>query len=210
MKKEYRFREWIELEEKQEAIVRAIEKVEERFPELITDFISIALSLDNEEISKKPWIEVIKLFSEVCSSLKINSNLPILHPPKEEHKKDAWDYEGRGWHYYVHKIAKAYGWTMEYISFLRVEDALSQIQEILTNEQLEHEFLWGMSEASVTYDKFTKETKPNPLPRPYWMTQAKEADLPIQKMKIPKDMLPIGAVDYSALPDEFKPKAIND
>ena len=89
----------------------------------------------------------------------------------------------------------------------KTEDALRLIQEILVEEQLEREFWWSMSEASVTYDAQSKTTKPNPLPRPYFMKQAKIASVP--KVKFLISDMPIGA-DFSSVPNELKPQATNN
>jgi hypothetical protein len=208
-KKEYKFKEWIELEEKKEQVIRAVEEVKEDFPPIIIDFLSTALSLDKGKLQEMFWVEVLNLFSEVSLSLMPSKSIPILMPHKEKHERDIWDYDGRSWHFYSHLLASTYGWNLEYISGLSVEDALSQIQEILTQQQLDREFTWGMSEASVIYDSKTKTSKPNPLPRPYWMKEVRltsESDLPIKKFKIGKEYLPVGIIDYSSVSDEFKPK----
>lgn len=212
-KKEYYFREWIELEGKKEQVIRAVEEVREDFPELIIDFLSTALSLNKEKLQDLGWAEIINQFSQICNDLVPKKIFPILSRPsiKDNQNKEIWDYEGRTWYFYSHILAKSYGWNLEYLSKLSVEDALAHIQEILTNEQLDREFTWSMSEASVIYDPKTKLTRPNPLPRPYWMKEKSiksDKDVPIAKFKIAKSYMPMGAVDYSAISDEFRPKEI--
>jgi len=64
-------------------------------------------------------------------------------------------------------LAKNYGWTLEYVSMLQVEEALAKIQEILVDEQLEHEFFYGLSEVAYSYDSSTKKSKFVPMPQSY-------------------------------------------
>jgi len=212
--KEYKFKEWIELEDKKAQVIRAVEEVKEDFPEIIIDFLSTALSLSREELQKMHWVELMGKFVEATSKLVPKRKIPIVTiPNKENIKKDVWDYEGRSWNYYAHLLAEAYGWTMEYIAELSVDDALAQIQEILTEQQLQREFTWSMSEASVIYDAKSQTSRPNPLPRPYWMNTMEiksDKDVPIKKIKIAKQYLPVGSVDYGAVTEEFRPKETNN
>jgi hypothetical protein len=213
-KEHYKFKEWIELEDKKEQVIRAVEEVKEDFPEIMIDFLSTALLLPKEDLEKMFWVDLMKLFAQVCQDLVPKRKLPILSTlNKEKQKKDIWDYDNRSWNFYTHLLAKSYGWTMEYIADLPVEDAIAQVQEILTDQQLQREFTWSMSEASVIYDSKTKTSRPNPLPRPYWMKQIdikSEKEVPIEKFKLKKSYLPVGAVDYQAISAEFKPKEFDN
>lgn len=202
----YKFKQWIELEEIKGYIFRAAEETRVEFPELVFDFLSAALFLDKKELATQKWSDVLGMFADVCKDLVPDQDIPILHAPKGNGAKEAWEYRGRTWYFYANKFAEKYGWELEYSADLSVKDALGLIQEMLVDEQLDREFQWGMSEASVTYDKLSQQTRPNPLPRPYFMAQAKEKDLPVQKIKIPKNLLPIGSVNYDAVPDDFKPQ----
>ena len=149
-------------------------------------------------------------FYRVCDILTIRTYLPIVSLTNNDKGPEiTWNYNGRIWNYYSHLLAHAYGWSLEYIANLDVYDAMAQIEEILTSEQLEREFLWSMSEASVSYDEKTKTTKPNPLPRPYWMKQAKpDEPLPVKRTPIPKNLMPVGVVSYEGIPEELRPKEI--
>ena len=135
---------------------------------------------------------------EVC---KPEKELPLLQPAQSKNKKEPWDYEGRSWYMYAHIISQRYGWTLGEIGRMDLDDALALVQEILTDEQLDREFLWSMSENSYIYNAKTKTGKPNPLERPYWMIVKVE---PPKRMQIPKNMIPAGA-DFGAIPDEYKP-----
>jgi hypothetical protein len=120
------------------------------------------------------------------------AKLPILTTKHtKEDKKLSWDYDGRTWNFYSHLLASNYGWTLEYIGKLGIDEVIAKIQEILTEEQLNKEFQWSMSEIAYPYNKSTKKSEFKPLKRPYWML-AEVTE--IKKIKILKSLLPIGNV----------------
>jgi hypothetical protein len=97
-------------------------------------------------------------------------------------------------------LAKSYGWTLEYISNLTVQEALPKIQEILVEEQNNKEFLWIMSDRSATYNESTKTYQANPLPRPNWMSRHIDIKKELKTTKIPTNFLPVGAgITYEEL-----------
>ena len=201
------FRTWLELEEIKSKIVNAVREKGHTFPELICLYLSTALRVSSRHFENKPWEEVIGLFIIISSKTIPSHTLPLIHKQSSSKKeKDAWDYDGRTWYLYSNLIAQTYGWTLEYIAQLDVDNALSLIQEILTDEQLEREFLWSMSEKSVTYNSKTKTSRFNPLPRPYWMMPELK---PIKIIIMPRNMLPIGEVEQSAIPEPFRPKPVS-
>jgi len=104
----------------------------------------------------------------------------------------AWNYAGRAWYLYAHMLSSKYGWSLEYTSNLKLDDALPAIQEILLEEQLEKEFQWTMSERSSYYDDKSKTSKANPLPRPDWMNRHIDPKKELKVTQIPVDMLPMG------------------
>lgn len=169
-------------------------------------FNSIALNISPKVFLHVPWWETTKAFVIVSAKNAPSIPLPlILESDDKAPKEDGWDYKGRTWHMYSHILAEAYGWTLEYISDLKVEEALAKIQEILTSKQLEREFLWASSEMAYSYDSKAQTTKFTPLTRPYWMHPKMSA---IKKTKILKRLMPMGAVDYSAVGEENAPKDI--
>lgn len=204
-----RFKRWIELEDKKEQILRASEQNSDEFTKLLLSFLSDALSLPLWFFNRLYWVDTLVLFAEVSKSLLIEKYLPLIYvtPDKKSQQSEMWDYKDRTWQYYSHILSKNYGWSLEYIGELSVFDALAHVQEILLSEQLDREFQWSMSEASVIYDAKTKTTKPNPLPRPYWMKQTDK--LPsIPKFKLPKSVVPVGNVNNDGVPDDYKPKEV--
>lgn len=201
-----KFRAWIELEEQKEKLNKAAEEGNLEFSTLLVSFLSAALNIEPEPIDKLFWGDCLLLFLEVLRKNRPRIPLPIIVEfHKEKIKENEWDYDGRLWHLYSHLLAKTYGWSLEYIAELDVDEALAKIQEILTDEQLEREFLWSMSEVAYPYDALTKTSKFNPLPRPFWMKPKVQTP---KKTKILKSLMPMGMVKYEGIDENLKPKEI--
>lgn len=188
-----KFKGWTELEDLREQIIRAAEEKADEFPEKLFAYLSVALSLEKEEIQNLSWVECVNLFYAVHEANLPPSNLPLVTavPKEKKSQKEDWDYPGRLWFYYAHMLARAYGWTLDYIANLSIEEGLSLVQELLTAEQLEKEFQWGMSEIAYPYNSKTKKSKFNPLTRPYWMLPVAK---PIENIRIPKKLMPQGLI----------------
>lgn len=205
-KGEYLFRQWILLEGIKAKIIGAVENNQPEFSDYILDYISTALGVRSKWFAVADWLRTIELFY-VCLSKAPIVKIPLTSPTQEPYKDDPWTYDGRTWHLYSHLLAKEYGWSLEYISQLHVSEALAKIQEILTDVQLEREFLYGLSEVAYQYDSGSKKSTFKPMSRPYWM---KEQIKEVPRFKIPKTMLPQGAVILDGvLPDEYLPKEIH-
>lgn len=201
-----KFRAWIELEDKKEQLKKAVDEGNPDFPVKLVSFISTALSIEDNELLKVPWESCLALFQEILIKNRPSISLPIIVEfQKEKSKPNDWDYEGRLWHLYSHLFAKTYGWNLDYIAQLDVNEALAKIQEILTDEQLEREFQWSMSEIAYPYDANSKTSKFQSLPRPFWMKPKINAPL---KTRILKELMPMGAVIYEGIDEELKPKEI--
>lgn len=192
------------LEGLKEKVIRDAGESSDNFPESLLEFVSASLKIPVKYFENAEWTLVVEAFYFIL--LKSPSiKLPITSPSGEKSKPEDWDYEGRTWHLYAYMIAKAYGWTFEYISQLQVRDALATIQEILTDRQLEREFYYSLSEVAYPYDKNTKKSHYSPMPRPHWMRPQIK---PIKKFPMPKSTLPMGVVNYNALPEELRPKEL--
>ena len=193
------FRTYLELESLKKNLVEAVETGE--FPDKVFAFLSTAsVSCD----PKEKWQNTVFSFLKTVRESQPNPNLPLIKDSPKEKSKDApWEYEGRSWAYWSHLLAKAYGWTLEYIGNLEFNDALARVQEILTDEQLDREFQYQLSEIAYPYNKSTKKSVFKPLPRPYWMKVSVE---PPKMQKYRRDLLPVGLVqDVSGMPREMNP-----
>jgi hypothetical protein len=200
-----RLRKWIELETYKEKIIEAAEEKQIEFPKYLLSYLSAAFGVPYKWFEYSNWEKIIYAFY-VCVDKCPQIKLPITIPTGEKLKEDDWSYDGRTWHLYSHIIAKAYGWDLEYISRLSVEDGLAIIQEIMVDEQLEKEFYYGLSEVAYSYDKNTQTSKFVPLPRPNWMRPKVEPEK-IKKFSIPANMLPMGVTILpGTLPEDFLPK----
>lgn len=187
-----KFGVWTRLEKLAAKINEAVESNITEFPILVTSYISTALFLPAKLVRGLPWIVVWSLFL-LARDANTPTKIPLLMTKKDniKEKKLGWDYDTREEKYWVHLLAKEYGWELEYIQGLDTNVALAHIQEILTEEQLDREFLWSMSEIAYPYNSTTKQARFSPLPRPYFMQQ----DAPeLKKIKIRKDMLPVGVM----------------
>lgn len=211
--RKYNFKQWIDLEDRKILIAGASGKKNREFPRLVIDFLSDALYIPKWVWNRMPWMDVWAAYLGASVSTLFAGYLPLTSLPADKdiiYQKQPWEYDGRTWFFYSSLLAKEYGWPIEYIAKLPVFDAMAYVQEALLNRQIDREFTWSMSESSVVYDEKTKTTRPNPLPRPYWMTTVKpDEPLPIPKISIPKNFLPIGVVNYDSVTEEYKPKEIN-
>ncbi len=188
-----RFRKWIELESQKNNVLRAVNEKQDDFPDKLLAYISMAIGLPVKYFYKAAWLEVFYAFYKVVELTACQIKLPMFEPGKDEVKDEAWNYENRVWHVYVHLLSHEFGWTIEYISNLKLEEVLPLVQEILIADQLEKEFQWTMSERSAYYDDKSKTTKANPLPRPHWMARHIDPEKELKKVKIPVGMMPAGS-----------------
>jgi hypothetical protein len=206
----YPFKLWIDLEGKKERILEAVEQGRPDFPDVLLDFCSTASwGLSPRWFEDADWLKVVELFF-ACLSKSPQIKIPLTAPNKEKYKDEPWAYEGRTWPLYAHLLAQAYGWTLSEISQLRVSEALSMIQEIMVDKQLEKEFQYGLSEIAYPYNKQTKQSSFKPLDRPYWMRPELNAQRDIPRFTIPQSYIPEGVVMMeNVLPEEFLPKTLH-
>ena len=187
-----RFRRWAELEDKKYGVIKAVEGAEGSLPHFISDYLSAALFFHPSNYDTVYWKDEIDAFFAIHRVTVPITVLPLVskHSTRKD-DKDPWDYQGRLWYFYSNTIASAYGWTVKQIARLHIDEALAYIQEILTDKQLDREFSHSLSEISYPYNKTTKQSKYQPLVRPYWMfpdVHEKKKKVPA----IPKALLPVG------------------
>lgn len=150
-----------------------------------------------------PGIESLSILDTLTAYLALTALngwkwvLPWLKPPPKppgareiDHKSPPYNYAGRNWAIWIHKIAQAYGWARDQILRLWPEEAAAYVQEILLSEYEEAEDRRALSELSYRYDKGSNTMHFIPRPRPYWMV---DNELP-KSIRVRKDMLPVGNV----------------
>lgn len=187
-------RKWIELEEARSKIKDIFKsKDATKVSQAIFEYLQSAIKgSDVGEWAKLDTNTLLAFYIEAASINSPTRNFPILKFYVESKEKLPWEYDGRAWYFWLNLFSKNYDWTIEYISNLDIDDAIGLYQELEIDRQLEREWQWGLSELAYSYDKTSKSSRFNPLPRPTWM-------LPIaprpKTIRIPKDMLPIGIID---------------
>ena len=188
-----KLKRWLQLEDIREQITRAADRRDRNgFIASIYSYLSVALSVE-DDFSQLPWYEVVDAYIELNSLNSPSLDLPLLHATYNE-ETVSWDYEGRTWYAWTILFAKSFGWTIEYIAELDLDDAVALIQEIKTNEQLDREWEWMLTE--ISYDK---KGKHKDLPRPHWM---KGIIIPETSIKIKRSVLPVGnVITWNETPD---------
>ena len=180
-----KFRKWLELEDIRSRIKDAADQSEnEKVADLLCSYLSAALCRGNWR--KLPWESVLNEYAFAVN----------LHTPSKDFrifsvksKESAFRINDSSWYSWSSIMAKSYGWSLEYIAELDIDDAISHIQEILYEEQLRKEWEWALSDRAIQYDSMGKG-KSNPLDRPEWLKERKELEV----HKIRADMLPPGIV----------------
>ena len=181
------FYEWLQLEEIKEKLITAVE--DSHYQEFVSCFYEYLATAVNEEKdwSELPWIKVRDLFYKAEEVNTPTKPFPILLHKSES--KTSWDYEGRTWYFWLHTLASSYGWEIEQVKSLDIDDAIGLLQEILLDKYDDRNFLWRTSR--VAYH--TKSGRFQPLDKPNWMKAGIKIKKP-PKQKIRKDFLPVGNV----------------
>jgi len=197
-----KLRRWIKLEVLRRTLnTKSITK----YCDALIAYVSFYLEVPAIEIEEIPWTDLVDAYSKISSVNTPNLDLPLYKAPaSKNNKKEIWDYDGRTWFIWLHELAHAYGWSIEYVAELDVDDAASLLQEIYTQEQLDKEFVWSTTEIAYPYNETSKTSDFHPLSRPDWMTYdpniiKKVEDL--QHTKILKSLLPMGMVVRQERPD---------
>jgi hypothetical protein len=186
-------RKWLEFEKSQKNIIQAVEdKNVEEYARNLYVLISTALNIPIEELLDTPWYEIAQAYS-VITNLNRVKEIPLLKSDPSTTKDAPWEYDERPWFWWVNVFAKNYSWTISVIGELDINDAMSLLQEVLVDEQLQKEWEWGMSEIAYPYNESTKKSEFHKLDRPVWMT-GKEINLLATKVRFRKSMLPVGMI----------------
>lgn len=186
-------RKWIELEEARSKI-KDVLKTKNATRAAVSIFAYIQLAQTGQEDYELDKLYAPNVFTLFLEAFTINSprmNFPILKSAADKNEKLPWEYEGRSWYFWLNLLSEKYGWNMDYISLLDIDDAIGLYQEIEIDRQLQKEWEWGLSEIAYQYDKASKSSKFHPLSRPSWMRPI--APKP-KIIKIKRDFLPVGNV----------------
>jgi hypothetical protein len=182
---------WLMLEDAKETINKAVKGTSrDAIASSICSYLSIALSVSIEELQSLPWYEVAAAYVEVQTANYPQYEFPFLNANVDD-RRETWDYEGRTWFIWAHIFAKAFGWKLEYIAELDVDDAIALAQEIAVDNQLEKEFEWMISEVPHQIEGGFK-----PLQRPRWMLFSPKPP-EIKKVKIRKEFMPVGYIIHA-------------
>jgi hypothetical protein len=157
---------------------------------LIIEYLSGA-GLADEQIKKASTYEILEAFFALHLLNAWQWLLPWLAKPgTDPAKPESYDYSGRRWAVWVHKLASRYGWARDEIFNLWPEEAAAYIQEIMLSEYHEREDNRALSEVSYRYDKATKMSNFIPTPAYSWMID----DRPPAPRKTPIRLLPVGNI----------------
>lgn len=165
----------------------------DKSPQLVADKIRDYLSLTGLSADDATGVQQLLAYISLLELNTIQFTFAFQYWQGDpDHKPPPYQYPGRAWAWWVHKLASRYGWTREYIfDHLWPEEAAAYIQEILVSEYDEADEARSMSKLGYHYDEKTQIAKFVPLPRPSWM---KEKEKPQTPRRVRRDMLPIGNV----------------
>jgi hypothetical protein len=157
---------------------------------LIIEYLSGA-GLTDEQIRKASTYELLEAFFELRKLNTWQWVLPWLaNTETGTTKPNFYDYSGRRWAVWVHRLATRYGWSRDEIFNLWPEEAAAYIQEIMVSEYNEREDRRALSELSYRYDKTTKTSRFITTPPYSWMVDESLPD----SVRVPTKMLPVGNV----------------
>ena len=185
--KRLRLKGWLEGESLREKIQES--KSTEEIVNCLYSYLT--LTCGNEEWDNLVWSEVAELYYLATETNSPKIEFPMLVSSSSEGEKLPWEYDERSWYLWANSLASVYGWTLEYIAELDIDDAIGLMQEILATEQLEKEWEWNLSELTYSYNSDTKTSSHQEYPRPQWMLPEPR---PVEDFKILKRMMPVGLI----------------
>jgi hypothetical protein len=157
---------------------------------LIIEYLSTA-GLPDEQIKKASTYELLEAFFALRQLNAWQWILPwLVNSETSPAKPEFYDYSGRRWAVWVHRLASRYGWSRDEIFNLWPEEAATYIQEIMVSEYHEREDRRALSEISYKYDKATKMSRFIPTPIYSWMVD----ESPPEPVRILVKMLPVGNI----------------
>lgn len=152
--------------------------------------------LPRKDFEGESWLRIADAYLKISDLNRIPEAEKFAIIRRVERRRGRsvpWDYLGRNAVSWIHIIASAYGWSKDEIESLWPEEAISFVQEILVDQQIDREFRYSLSQVAYKYDKASKKSRFVPMPRPAWMVMA---DGKVKKTKLHKSLLPVGEVVY--------------
>jgi len=206
-----KLQKWLAIEKLRDKVIESANKKDDSgFVSGIYAFLLALVSVSEDELDTASWYEVLDAYYLSSLENAVHLDLSIIHSSKKEHENglpDVWEYDERVWYSWVHLLAKSYGWNVEYIAQLDVDDALALVQEISLEEQFDKEWSYSLSEVAYEYDTASKKSKLRTLPRPSWMNVATQAvkekiesGQTTRQVHIPKSFIPPGIVVVNGQP----------
>lgn len=137
-------------------------------------------------------VEALYEFLVLLNLNELRFTLPFMTPNSgiDNDTILPYEYDGRIWVYWIHKIAKTYNWTKKYIFSLYPEEVICFIQEITIEEYAQLDIIRTHSEVAYSYDQSSKKYKYIPLPKPGWMM----AEKPVRIGRVLKSAMPVGNI----------------
>lgn len=156
----------------------------------IIEYLSLA-GLTDQQLKEASIYELLEAFFALRQLNAWQWLLPWLEKPNTNPTDpEIYDYEGRRWAIWVHRLASRYSWTPETVWNLYPEEATAYIQEIMVSEYHEREDKRALSEVSYKYDATTKMSRFVPTPMYSWMVD----DRPPAPVRVLVRTLPVGNI----------------
>jgi hypothetical protein len=137
-------------------------------------------------------LQQLRAYLDLLDLNKIKGALAFQQWGGELDEPPPYNYTGRTWAWWVHKLASRYGWTPKQIFSLWPEEAAAYLQEIIISEYDEADEARSLSEIAYHYDKQSKKATFRPVPRPAWMKEKANEQPKIRRIR--RDMLPVGNI----------------
>lgn len=157
---------------------------------LIIEYLALA-GLTDEQIKKASTYELLEAFFALRQLNAWQWLLPWLaNSETGPTQTEFYDYSGRRWAVWVHRLASRYGWSRDEIFNLWPEEAAAYIQEIMVFEYHEREDRRALSEISYKYDQASQTRQFIPAPVYGWMVDEK----PPAPVRTSVKLLPVGNI----------------
>jgi len=186
--KRLKFGVWSKLEQRL-AHSKSLQEIPHQYIRVYFDYIHLVTGMPYWLLTRLRWQRVFMVFAK---SREVNNprRIPIFNT-SDKIEEAEWDYPGRKHYVWIHLLASQYGWTLDYIEGLDIDTVLALGMETIVDQQLDREFVWSTTEVAYAYDKSTKQSKFQKLPRPKFMLPKPK---PVKKVLMKAYTVPMGVV----------------